>query len=267
MSSPLLNIAVNAARAAERIIMRELNQIENLTVTSKSRNDFVTEVDRAAEEAIVRVIRRAHPDHAILAEEGGADGSSDFVWIIDPLDGTTNFLHRFPQFAVSIALQIRGRLEAGVVYNPWSQELFTATRGEGAQLNGRRIRVSRATSLEGTLIGTGIPFRDAGYLDAYLEMLRFVMSNTAGVRRAGAAALDLAFVAAGRLDGFWEINLKPWDIAAGMLLIREAGGIVSDLAGNDDPLKSGHVLGGTPKVHEALAAVLTPMMKGAGLPK
>jgi myo-inositol-1(or 4)-monophosphatase len=257
---PLLNIAVSAARSAGRIIMRELNQIESLTVTAKSRNDFVTEVDRAAEEAIVRTIRKAHPEHAILAEEGGADGKHDFLWIIDPLDGTTNFLHRFPQFCVSIALQIRGRLEHGVIYNPWSQELFTATRGDGAQLDGRRIRVSKAASLEGTLIGTGFPFRHGAQMQSYLKMLQYVMENTAGVRRPGSAALDLAFVAAGRLDGFWEMNLKPWDIAAGTLMIREAGGIVTEID-NGDLMETGNVVGGGPKVQEALMKALQPIYR------
>jgi myo-inositol-1(or 4)-monophosphatase len=258
---PHLNIAVSAARAAGRVIMRHLNQVDQLTVRAKSRNDFVSEVDHVAEQQIVQVIRRAHPDHAILAEEGGADGRSDFTWIIDPLDGTTNYLHGLPQFAVSIALQHRGRLEHAVIYNPWSQELYTASRGQGAQLDGRRIRVSKAHALDGSLIGTGFPFRQNQNLDAYLPMLRFVMENTAGVRRAGSAALDLAFVAAGRLDGFWEFGLSPWDMAAGMLLITEAGGRVADMASDDaDPLKTGNIIGGNPKIFEALAANLRPLL-------
>jgi myo-inositol-1(or 4)-monophosphatase len=261
---PHLNIAVSAARAGGRVIMRHLNQVEQLKVRAKSRNDFVSEVDHAAEREIVQVIRRAHPDHAILAEEGGADGRSDCVWIIDPLDGTTNYLHGLPQFAVSIALQQRGRLEHAVVYNPWSQELYTASRGQGAQLDGRRIRVSKARALEGSLIGTGFPFRQNQNLDTYMPMLRLVMEHSAGVRRAGSAALDLAYVAAGRLDGFWEIGLQPWDLAAGMLLISEAGGHVSDLASDGgDPLKTGNVLAGTPKVFEALAASLRPLLPAA----
>src|SRR5688572_15815602 len=191
---PHLNIAVSAARAAGRVIMRQLPQIERLTITSKSRNDFVSEVDHAAEQEVIRLIHRAYPDHAILAEESGASGRSDFTWIIDPLDGTTNFLHGLPQFAVSIALQHRGRLEHAVIYNPWSQELYTASRGQGAQLDGRRIRVSKARTLEGSLIGTGFPFRENQNLDRYLPMMRYVMEHTAGVRRAGSAALDLAYV-------------------------------------------------------------------------
>lgn len=261
---PHLNIAVSAARAAGRVIMRHLNQVEQLTVKAKSRNDFVTEVDQTAEQEIVHVIRRAYPDHAILAEEGGADGSSEFVWIIDPLDGTTNYLHGLPQFAVSIALQHKDKLEHAVVYNPWSQELYTASRGQGAQLDGRRIRVSKARTLDGSLIGSGFPFRQNQNLDVYLPMLRHVMENTAGVRRAGSAALDLAYVAAGRLDGFWEFGLQPWDMAAGMLLISEAGGRIGDLASdNADPLKTGNVLAGSPKVFEALADVFRPMLRSS----
>ncbi len=259
---PNLTIAVNAARSAGRVIMRHFNQVEQLTIKSKSRNDFVSEVDHMAEQEVVGVIRRAYPDHAILAEEGGADGHSDFVWIIDPLDGTTNYLHGLPHFAVSIALQYRGKIEHAVVYNPWSQELFTASRGQGAQADGRRIRVSKARALDGSLIGTGFPFRQNQNLDSYLPMLRHVMENTAGVRRAGSAALDLAYVAAGRLDGFWEFGLQPWDMAAGMLLISEAGGRISDLASNDaDPLQTGNVLAGNQKVFDALASALRPMLK------
>jgi myo-inositol-1(or 4)-monophosphatase len=259
---PNLTIAVSAARAAGRIIMRHFNQVEQLTIKSKSRNDFVSEVDHMAEQEVVGVIRRAYPDHAILAEEGGADGHSDFVWIIDPLDGTTNYLHGLPHFAVSIAMQYRGKIEHAVVYNPWSQELFTASRGQGAQVDGRRIRVSKARALDGSLIGTGFPFRQNQNLDSYLPMLRHVMENTAGIRRAGSAALDLAYVAAGRLDGFWELGLQPWDMAAGMLLISEAGGRITDLADNDaDPLKTGNVLAGNQKVFEALATALRPLLR------
>lgn len=258
---PHLNIAVSAARSAGRIIMRHYNQVEQLTVRAKSRNDFVTEVDQMAEQDIIRVIRKAYPDHAIIGEEGGADGTGDFVWIIDPLDGTTNYLHGLPQFAVSIALQVRGLLEAAVVYNPFTQELFTATRGDGAQLDGRRLRVSKAKELEGSLIGTGFPFSQVERIEAYLPMLREVMANTAGVRRAGAAALDLAYVAAGRLDGFWELGLKPWDMAAGALLVKEAGGLVTELGGGENAMETGNVLAGNPKVHEALLKMLGPFYK------
>ncbi len=222
---PLLNIAVRAARRAGEIIVRGLNRVDTLTITAKGRNDFVTEVDHAAEREIIGSIRKYYPDHAFLAEEGGASGSSDTVWIIDPLDGTTNYLHGNPIFAVSIACQIRGRLEHAVVYDPMRQEIFTASRGGGAHVDNRRLHVTAHRTLEGALVGTGFPYREnTKYLDEYLNMMRAVILNTAGVRRPGAASLDLAYVAAGRLDAFWEIGLSPWDTAAGTLLIQEAGG-------------------------------------------
>ncbi len=257
--SATLNIAVSAARAAGSLIIRSLNQLDSLQVTTKARNEFVTEVDRQAEAEIIRVIRKAYPAHAFLAEESGAHGSGDTLWIIDPLDGTTNFLHGFPQFAVSIALQVAGRLECGVVYDPMRQELFTAERGGGAQLDGRRIRVSKRTTLDDALIGTGFPYRaNLDWAETYLAMLRDVMQNTAGLRRPGAAALDLAYVAAGRLDGFWEFGLAPWDVAAGTLMIREAGGRISDFEGGDGFMQSGHVIGGNPKIYAQLSRLLAP---------
>ena len=207
---PLLNIAVRAARRAGDIIVRAIPRLEAVEIHSKGRNDYVTEVDRAAEADIIETIRRLHPDHAFLAEESGALGESDVVWIIDPLDGTTNFMHGFPTFAVSIACQIRGRLEHAVVFDPMRQELFTASRGEGAQVEGRKMRVSKQATLEGALIATGFPYRaDSPWLDEYLAMLKAVMTKAAGLRRPGAAALDLAYVAAGRVDGFWEMGLSP----------------------------------------------------------
>ena len=212
---PLLNIAVRAARRAGDIIVRAIPRLEAVEVQSKGRNDYVTEVDKAAEADIIETVRRLHPDHAFLAEESGASGDSDVVWIIDPLDGTTNFMHGFPTFAVSIGVQVRGRMEHAVVFDPMRQELFTASRGDGAQLEGRRIRVSKQATLEGSLIATGFPFRaDSPWIDEYLAMLKVVMTRAAGLRRPGAAALDLAYVAAGRVDGFWEMGLKPWDTAA-----------------------------------------------------
>lgn len=254
----LLNIAVRAARRAADVIVRSLNRLDSLEVTSKGRNDFVTEIDRTAEAEIIQIIRRAYPDHAFLGEESGAIGDSPFQWIIDPLDGTTNFLHGFPQFAVSIALSIRGRIEHGVVYDSMRQEVFTASRGEGAQLENRRIRVTQQRGLEGALIGTGFPYRaNTEHIDAYMAMLRDVMLATAGVRRPGSAALDLAYVAAGRTDGFFEIGLGPWDTAAGSLLIEEAGGIVSTLAGNEYR-QGGHIVAGAPRVHAALLQLLGP---------
>jgi myo-inositol-1(or 4)-monophosphatase len=255
---PLLNIAVKAARRAGDIIVRAIPRLESVQVESKGRNDFVTEVDKAAEADIIQTIRRLHPDHAILAEESGASGDSDVVWIIDPLDGTTNFMHGFPTFAVSIACQIRGRLEHAVVFDPMRQELFTASRGDGAQVEGRKMRVSKQITLEGALIATGFPYRvDSPYLDEYLAMLKAVMLKAAGLRRPGAAALDLAYVAAGRVDGFWEIGLKPWDTAAGTLLITEAGGRVGTLFG-DDYKQGAHIIAGTPKVFAALVEELSP---------
>jgi myo-inositol-1(or 4)-monophosphatase len=254
----LLNIAVRAARAAGEVIIRSLNRLESLTITSKGRNDFVSEVDHAAEAEIIKLIRKNYPNHAFLAEESGRSGDSDTVWIIDPLDGTTNFLHGFPTFAVSIACQIRGKLEHGVVYDPISQEIFSATRGAGAHLDNRRIRVSKQRGLEGSLIGTGFPYRaNTKYLDSYLLMLRAVMENAAGVRRPGSAALDMAYVAAGRTDAFWEIGLSPWDTAAGTLLIQEAGGRIGTLTGGEYT-QGGNVLAGTPKVYAALLELLAP---------
>jgi myo-inositol-1(or 4)-monophosphatase len=253
---PLLNIAVRAARRAGEVIVRSMNRLESLTVASKGRNDFVTEVDRAAEQEIIATIRRHHPQHAFLAEESGASGTHDTRWIIDPLDGTTNFLHGFPVFAVSIACQIRGRLEHAVVYDPLRQELFTASRGAGAHLDNRRMRVSKTRGLEGALIATGFPYRaNTAYLDAYLGMLKAVSLRAAGVRRPGAASLDLAYVAAGRVDAFWEIGLSAWDTAAGTLLIQEAGGRTGTLTG-EEYTQGGDIVAGTPKVYAALVELL-----------
>ena len=255
---PLLNIAVRAARRAGEIIVRSMNHLESLTIATKGRNDFVTEVDRAAEQEIIATIRRHYPQHAFLAEESGASGTNDTLWIIDPLDGTTNFLHGFPQFAVSIACQIRGRLEQAVIYDPLRQELFTASRGAGAHLDNRRIRVSKARALEGALVATGFPYREnSRYLDAYLAMFKAVTAQAAGVRRPGAASLDLAYVAAARVDAFWEIGLAAWDTAAGTLLIQEAGGRIGTLTG-EEYRQGGHIIAGTPKVYAALVELLAP---------
>ena len=260
---PMLNIAVKAARRAGSIINRASLNLDVLTVTSKSFNDFVSNADRAAEQAIIEVIKDAYPEHAILAEESGPQGDSDYLWMIDPLDGTTNFVHGFPQYAVSIALSHKQTLTVAVVYDPGRNELFTATRGGGAFLNDRRLRVSKRIRLAEALIGTGFPFRQLKHLDSYLAMFRDVVKSTAGVRRAGAAALDLAYVAAGRLDGFWEIGLSPWDIAAGNLLIQEAGGLMGDLQGNDGYLESGNVVGGNPKIFAQLIKILAPHLTSA----
>ncbi len=261
---PMLNIAIRAARQGGNIIARYVDKVDSLTIDTKQHNDFVTEVDRSAEQEVISVLRKAFPDHSILAEESGTsdarNGSDEFQWVIDPLDGTTNFLHGFPQFAVSIALKHKGRLDQAVVYDPISQELFTASRGEGAMLNSRRIRVTKRISLEGALLGTGFPFRQQEHLDAYLEMFKALHKDTAGIRRAGSAALDLAYLAAGRLDGFWEIGLSEWDMAAGALLIKEAGGMVTDFGGGDDYLKTGNVVAGTPKVMQAILKTIQPSL-------
>jgi myo-inositol-1(or 4)-monophosphatase len=257
---PLLNIAVRAARRAGDLIVRNVDRVPSLGVRSKSRNDFVSEIDQLAERDIIETIRRTHPDHGFLGEEGGRSGGDEFVWIIDPLDGTTNFLHGFPTFAVSLACEYRGRLEHAVVYDPMRQELFTASRGDGAQRDGRRIRVSKQAELEGALIGTGFPYRaNVRWIDEYLAMLKSVMQQTAGVRRPGAASLDLAYVAAGRIDGFWEIGLNSWDTAAGTLLITEAGGRVGTLSGGEYR-QGGNIIAGTPKVYEALVECLKPFV-------
>jgi myo-inositol-1(or 4)-monophosphatase len=253
---PLLNIAVRAARRAGDLIVRNVDRVPSLGVRSKSRNDFVTEVDHLAERDIIETIRRTHPDHGFLAEESGRSGGDDYVWIIDPLDGTTNFLHGFPVFAVSLAVEHRGRIEHAVVYDPMRQELFTASRGDGAQLDGRRIRVSRQAGLDGALIGTGFPYRaNTRWTDEYLAMLKVIMQQAAGIRRPGAASLDLAYVAAGRIDGFWEIGLSAWDTAAGTLLITEAGGHIGTLIGGEYR-QGGNVIAGTPKVYEAMVECL-----------
>ncbi len=223
--------------------------MDERTIINKTHNDYVSDIDQQAEQEIIQIIRRAYPTHAILAEESGQVEGDDFVWIIDPLDGTTNYLHGFPQYSVSIAIQYKGRLEHGVIYDPLKDEIFTASRGEGAMLDNRRLRVTPIKTLSGALLGTGIPFRDQRYMDEYLQMLKALSKDAAGIRRAGSAALDLAYVAAGRLDGFWELGLKPWDMAAGILLITEAGGVVTDLDGSDCFFESGNLLTANPKLH------------------
>ena len=258
--SPMLSIAVKAARRAGSLINRATQDLDLITVERKGVSDYVSEVDRMAEKAIVETLLEAYPEHAILAEESGAQGQSDYLWIIDPLDGTTNFLHGFPQFAVSIGLQIKGVLNLAVIYDPTRNELFTATRGNGAHLNDRRLRVSKQTRLQESLIGTGFPYRDFTYLDDYLKMFRELLPKTAGLRRPGCASLDLAYVAAGRYDGFWEAGLKPWDIAAGVLLIQEAGGLVTDFDGGENYMATGNVVGGNPKVFSQLLQVIQPHM-------
>ncbi len=255
---PTLNIAVRAARSAGSIIMRNIDRIDTLNVTSKGLNDFVSDVDRQAEAEIVAALRKAFPTHGIYAEEGSMHKGDEYRWIIDPLDGTTNYLHGFPQFCVSIALQHNNHIEQAVIYDPLRQELFTATRGGGAFLNDKRIRVSNAKGLPGSLLGTGFPFRHPQYLDAYMETFKVMHLQTAGIRRAGSAALDLAYVASGRLDGFWEIALKPWDMAAGILLVQEAGGLIGDFSGGHDFLDTGNLVAGNPKIFKAILQGIQP---------
>jgi len=257
---PMLNTAITAARKAGNIISRSVDRIDTLTITSKAQNDFVTEVDQKAEMAIIEIISKAYPNHSFLGEETGRSGEGDYLWIIDPLDGTTNFLHGFPQFAVSIALEYKGEITQAVVYDPMSQELFTASKGEGAQLNNRRLRVTGRKSLQGALLGTGFPFKQQQHLDIYLETFKALFPDTAGIRRPGSAALDLAYLAAGRLDGFWEIGLSPWDIAAGVLLVKEAGGMVGDFSGGDEYLKTGNVIAGNVYVYEDIVKRLQPLL-------
>ena len=258
---PMLNIAVRAARAAGDHALHNLAHIDSLKIESKQRNDFVSDVDRVAEHAIITILRKAYPDHAILAEESGQHDGNEFQWIIDPLDGTTNFLHGIPHFAVSIALHIKGRAEIALVYDPVKQELFTAEKGRGTQLNNRRIRVSSARQLDGALLATGFPFRDSQDPTIFLKVLRDFMEPTAGIRRAGAASLDLAYIAAGRFDGFWETGLSSWDMAAGAMLVQEAGGSVTDIHGEDQHLNTGGIVAANPKIHKAMLEVIKPYAK------
>jgi myo-inositol-1(or 4)-monophosphatase len=258
---PMLNIAIKAARAAGSIINRGSQDLDILKISQKGPNDFVSEVDQAAEAAIIEVLLQAYPQHGILAEESGREHGakhSEFVWIIDPLDGTTNFLHGFPVYAVSIALAFRGQVQQAVVYDPTRNDLFYASRGRGAFLNDRRLRVSKRTRLSDSLIGTGFPFRKGDSFQRYVKMFETVMQNCAGVRRPGAAALDLCYVAAGWYDGFFETGLNPWDMAAGSLMITEAGGLVGNFTGESDFLYQREVVAGNPKVYGQLVTLLAP---------
>jgi myo-inositol-1(or 4)-monophosphatase len=258
---PMLNIAVRAARAAGAIINRAALDVDLLKVTTKGANDFVTEVDQAAEQAVIATLLEAYPGHGILAEESGREhGSrhSDYQWIIDPLDGTTNFIHGFPVYAVSIALSFRGKIEQAVVYDPTRNDLFYASKGRGAFLNDRRLRVSKRVRMSDALIGTGFPFRKGDNFKRYLKMFEEVMQHCAGVRRPGAAALDLCYVAAGWYDGFFETGLQPWDVAAGSLMITEAGGLVGNFTGEADFLHQRELVAGNPRIYGQLVQTLTP---------
>lgn len=254
---PLLNIAVSAAKSAGEIIVRNLDFLDRIKPIQKKNNDYFSEVDIKAEEAIIRTIKKAYPDHGIIAEESGErELDSDVIWIIDPLDGTTNFLRRFPFFAVSIAVQIKGQIEHAVILDPTRHEYFTASRGRGARLNDYRIRVSNQTELGRALISSGIPEKSSSSTVNF-DNFHKLLTHTSGIRRTGSAALDLAYVACGRIDGMWDSGLKPWDIAAGSLLIQEAGGFITDASGEKDFMETGDVIAATPKVHPALMKVLT----------
>lgn len=258
----LLNIAITAARQAGDIIVRHIEQLDRIKITAKSSDEYFSEVDIKAEQAIIHTILKAYPEHGIIAEESGVyNEDAESVWIIDPLDGTTNYLHGFPSFSVSIAHRVKNRIEHAVIYDPLRHECFSASRGRGAQMNDRRMRVSKQTQLTSALLGTGFPFRNKAIAERYLPTFASLIGNCAGVRRTGSAALDLAYVASGRLDGLWEFGLRPWDIAAGSLLIREAGGLISDMRGGEDYLKQGNVVAGNPKVFKALLQTLMPVIK------
>lgn len=259
--NPVLTIAKRAALSASRILLRHFDHLERLSVTAKQRNDFVSEADLQAERDIIQILRKTYPNHGILAEESGEQpGQDDYQWVIDPLDGTTNFLHGIPHFAISIGFRHKNRLEAALVYDPIRQEMFTASRGSSAQLNDRRIRVSGINSLENALLGTGFPFRYPQHQPSYLNFFGSLFNKCVEIRRAGAASLDLAYVASGRLDAFWEIGLKPWDLAGGLLLVQEAGGLVSDFQGGNDFMKSGNIVAGNPKIFKALLQEMQPYL-------
>ena len=261
---PMLNIALNAARKAGQILENAFERLDLVKVEEKGQNDYVSEVDRASEKEVIYHLNKSYPDHKFTGEESGSTGpeEAEYEWIIDPLDGTTNFLHGIPHFSVSIACMHKGKVEHAVIYDPIKREEYTASRGKGAMLNGRRMRVTNRKSLDGALIGTGVPFNGYAYenIDAYLACLKEIAGQTAGVRRPGSAALDLAYVAAGRFDGFWEMNLKPWDMAAGVLLVTESGGLISDFTGGNHYLEKGNVVCGTPKVFKPLLQIVGKTM-------
>lgn len=258
MAHPILNIAINAAHIAGDVVRQELHKVASIPVMRKARHDYVSEVDKASEQQIVREIKRYHPDHAFLGEEGGEQGESDHVWIIDPLDGTSNYLHGMPHFGISIALQIRGRTEHAVVYDPMRDEMFSASRGGGAHLNNTRIRVSDRPTLDTAIIATAFPFRQRGLMSTYTGIFSEVFKKVEDIRRYGAASLDLAWVAAGRMDAYFELGLKPWDVAAGALIVREAGGVVSNFDGGDDVENSNSVLAAPYKLMTPLRQIIEP---------
>lgn len=259
MRDPILNIAVEAARAAGNLMMRALQRPDTIKIAEKKPNDFVTEVDQRVEREIISIIQKAYPKHSILAEESGSIDGDDHQWIIDPIDGTRNFIHGFPHFAVSIAFAYKGRIEHGVIYDPVKQDLFTATRGRGAQLNERKIRVGQRKQLEGALLGTGFAYRHQDRnAQAPADAFNSLMPTCGDIRRAGAATLDLAYVACGRLDGFWEFGLNIWDIAAGVLMVKEAGGMICEPNGGEDYLKSGNVVAANPVIMRQFLKMIKP---------
>jgi myo-inositol-1(or 4)-monophosphatase len=264
MLAPQINVAQRAARKAGNFLRRALEDASTLNVQQKGSNDFVTEVDRESEKRLIEMLQKYYPDYGILAEESGViEGKgegTDWQWVIDPLDGTTNFIHGFPQFCISIGLKYKGRMEHALIYDPIREEEFSASRGRGAVLNDRRIRVGKRTQLKDSLIGTGFPFRQdqMPFLDNYMAMFRDLTQATTGLRRPGSAALDLAWLAAGRTDGFFEFGLSEWDMAAGSLLITEAGGLVGDFTGGSNYLKNGCIVAGNPKVFKSLLQTIAP---------
>lgn len=263
MRDPFINTAIEAARSAGNIIIRAVNRLDRIKISEKNPNDFVTDVDRQVEKEIIGIIHKAYPNHGFLGEEGGEVSGDDYKWIIDPIDGTRNFIHGFPHFAVSIALMHKNKLEHGVIYDPVRQELFSASRGKGAVLNDHRIRVSQAKRMEECLLGTGFAYRHTDKASPVpANLFQMIMPLTGDIRRAGAATLDLAYVACGRLDGFWEMGLQLWDIAAGILLIKEVGGIVCDLAGGEDYLKSGNVVAANPVIIRSMLKTLRTHLAG-----
>jgi myo-inositol-1(or 4)-monophosphatase len=263
MTHPVLNVAIEAAYAAGNIMRRQMQHVDAIPVERKDRHDYVCEVDRACEAEIVRQIKRFYPDHAFLCEESGKTGDDNRVWIIDPLDGTSNYLHGLPHFAVSIAQQVRGRTEHAVVYDPIREELFSASRGSGAFVNNKRLRVAARNGLEGAILATAFPFRSRGDLQAYARVFQAVFAKVEDFRRAGTASLDLAWVAAGRMDGYFEIGLKPWDVAAGALIVRESGGVVLDFDGNDAVEEAGTIIAAPYKVMTPLRALIASKWKAS----
>ena len=260
--NPMLNIAIRAARKAGNIVAKGFERRDEIQTSEKSANDYVTNIDKASEAAIIEIIRKSYPDHSIIGEESGAlEGKdNDTQWIIDPLDGTTNFVKGLPHFSISIAVRVKGRTEVGVVYDPIRNELFTAVRGEGAKLNEYRLRLEERKELAGSIIATGFPFKVKRYIPIHLNMITALIEDCADFRRTGSAALDLCYVAAGRVDGYFEMGIKPWDCAAGELIVREAGGLVTDFIGGHSYLTSGHIVAGSSRITKQILNKLQPCL-------